>query len=369
MYKILIDENIPMAAEAFSQFGEVTLISGNEIGPQNIQNYDILLVRSVTKVNKSLLGRSTVKFVGTATIGTDHVDTEYLRENNIKFASAKGCNSQSVVEYVFSGIFAEMTKLGKKIKDTSLGIVGMGDIGSKICKLANEFGFNIIVNDPPLAKKGLLDISVDLNEVLKADIITFHVPLTKSGEDKTFHLLNSENINIIKEGSVLINSSRGAVVDNKALLECLLRRKLNVILDVWENEPEPDIELVKEVTIGTPHIAGYSFEGKVAGTKMLYDALCEFLGAKKSWTPLLPHVDNNRIFVDNSLSKEEQLAFIYNSAYNNQKDNADFRRIINLPKFDQGAYFNGLRKNYPIRRELSNYHVITSEHSISGPKS
>jgi erythronate-4-phosphate dehydrogenase len=358
MYNILVDENIPFASEAFSSFGNVTRIPGNEFTPQNIQDHDILIIRSVTRINEELLSKSKVKFVGTATIGTDHIDTEYLLNHNIEFASAKGCNSQSVAEYVFSGIFTEMSRLNRRINGTTLGIIGLGNIGSKVLKMAEEYGFKVLVNDPPLAEKGLLNNNSDLNKVLGADIITLHVPLIKEGKNRTYHLINENNLFLINEGAVFINSSRGAVVDNSALLNNLETNKTNVVLDVWENEPTPDIELVKKVNIGTPHIAGYSVEGKANGTKMIYDALCKFLEAENNWTPVLPVIEDNLIKVNSGLSKEEQLYSIFNSVYNIYNDSKLFKQEITETQAKTAEKFNLLRRNYPVRRELSNYKII-----------
>lgn len=357
MYKILVDENIPFAIEAFSRFGKVALLPGNEFTHNNIQDYDILIIRSVTKINEALLSGSKVKFIGTATIGTDHMDIDYLLKRGIAFSSAKGCNSQSVTEYLFSGIFAEMIRLNKSINETTLGIIGVGNIGSKILRMANEYGFKVLINDPPLAEKGLIKNNSALNDILKADIITLHVPLTKEGVYKTFHLLNEDNINFVKDGSILINASRGPVVDNKVLLSYLSTKHINVILDVWENEPSPNVELVRKVNIGTPHIAGYSLEGKANGTKMIYDALCKFLRIESEWTPVLPAIKDNLINVNTGLCKEEQFYSIFNSAYNIYNDSELFKQEITNAGVKAAERFNLLRKNYPARRELGNYKI------------
>ena len=282
MLKIIIDENIAFAKEAFNQFGEIDLLPGNKITNNRLKDADILIVRSVTKVDEVLLKGTPVKFVGTATIGTDHIDLDYLKKNNITFADAKGCNAYSVAEYVIVSLLHLAVKLNLQLKGKTIGIVGVGNIGSKVAAFADALGMEVLLNDPPLQRQGVKRSFVSLNEILEADIITFHVPLNKEGIDKTFHILDENKFSAIKGNTIIINSSRGAVIDNKALLKAIREKNLKVVLDVWENEPNISIDLLKEVVIGTPHIAGYSWEGKVNGTILIYNALCEYLKTQKT---------------------------------------------------------------------------------------
>ena len=267
--KITVDENIAYGKEAFSQFGDVGLLHGRKISPDSVKDSDALIVRSITKVDKSLLEGSKVKFVGTATIGKDHIDLEYLKENNITFADAAGCNAHAVKEYIFTALSDVLTKKSLKFNNLSIGIIGAGNVGSKVAYCADTLGMETIINDPPLKRKTGNKIYKELDEALRADIVTLHVPLNKEGIDKTVHLLDYERLNGLKDNCILINSSRGSVVDNDALEKIIEKKNFTVILDVWENEPGLKPGLLKKVYIGTPHIAGYSYEGKVNGTTMI----------------------------------------------------------------------------------------------------
>jgi len=223
----------------------------------------VLLVRSETKVDESLLRGNGVKFVGTATIGTDHVDVDYLGREGIAFASAPGCNSNAVVQYVFSALFTLAQRNGFKLKGKTLGVVGVGNIGSKIVRVGQKLGMNVLQNDPPRERISHDPEFRSLNELMISDFITIHVPYTKSGSDPTHHLFNGERLTAMRPGSLIVNTSRGAVVDNAALKAALTAgRPGAAVLDVWEGEPDIDIELLAKCAIGTQHIAGYSIDGR-----------------------------------------------------------------------------------------------------------
>ncbi|MBU2508592.1 MAG: 4-phosphoerythronate dehydrogenase [Bacteroidetes bacterium] len=353
--KIIADENITFAQEAFSSIGEVRLLHGRKITNEELKGADALIVRSITNVNKELLHGTNIQFVGTATIGTDHIDEKYFTEAGIKFASAAGCNSNAVKEYALNAIFDLFVKNEDNLKNKSIGIIGAGNIGSKLVKIAETMGLTIVKNDPPLKRLTGDNSYSSLEEALNCDIITFHVPLNLTGIDKTVHLLNDKNIGLIKSGAVLINSSRGSVVDNQALKNRLAQRKdFSVILDVWEEEPNPDLELLELVDIGTPHIAGYSFEGKVNGTTMIYCAVCDHFNLEKKWEPKLPRTVNALIEIKNS-GLENNLHNILNHAYPIREDDKFLREI--KKKNNISEYFDSLRKNYRYRRELNNYTV------------
>ncbi|MBU1680716.1 MAG: 4-phosphoerythronate dehydrogenase [Bacteroidetes bacterium] len=353
--KIIADENITFAQEAFSSIGEVRLLHGRKITNEELKGADALIVRSITNVNKELLHGTNIQFVGTATIGTDHIDEKYFTEAGIKFASAAGCNSNAVKEYALNAIFDLFVKNEDNLKNKSIGIIGAGNIGSKLVKIAETMGLTIVKNDPPLKRLTGDNSYSSLEEALNCDIITFHVPLNLTGIDKTVHLLNDKNIGLIKSGAVLINSSRGSVVDNQALKNRLAQRKdFSVILDVWEEEPNPDLELLELVDIGTPHIAGYSFEGKVNGTTMIYCAVCDHFNLEKKWEPKLPRTVNALIEINNS-SLENNMHNILNHAYPIREDDKFLREI--KKKNNISEYFDSLRKNYRYRRELNNYTV------------
>ncbi len=358
MLKITVDENIAYAKEAFSGLGEVTLLHGRNITPASLKDSDILIVRSITKVDKNLLMGSKIKFVGTATIGKDHIDHEYLKNNNITFADAASCNANAVEEYVFTALTEVLTENKLIFKDLSIGIVGVGNVGSKVASSASALGMKTILNDPPLKRKTGKDVYKKLNEALESDIITLHVPLNKEGVDKTYHLFDYERLNQLKDNTILINSSRGSVVDNEALVKIIDKKNLTVILDVWENEPDINSSLLQKVFIGSPHIAGYSYEGKINGTMMMYAALSRFLNKEESYSIPRVKVDNSIIEINNSGSIEESLQKIFSRIYEIRKDDINLRKILNDKKNEAGKYFDQLRKDYHLRYEFANYTVV-----------
>jgi len=361
--KITIDENIANAEEVFSGLGITGLLPGREITNETLKDSDVLIVRSITNVNEELLRGTKVKFVGTATIGSDHIDTGYLFKNNIAFADAKGCNAEAVKEYVFAALTEAANRKNLKFKDLSLGIIGAGNIGSRVVKCAEVLGIRTILNDPPLQRKTGDKIYKDLDTALQADVITLHVPLNKEGTDKTFHLFDYERLNRLKENSVLINSSRGSVIHNEALEKIINKKNLTVILDVWENEPEINSSLLEKVFIGTPHIAGYSYEGKINGTMMIYSALCRFLNKEEDYFVKMPQVENPLIELNNFESIEAGVKGIFRKIYDIRKDDSSLRKIITDLQDDRKKYFDKLRRDYPLRREFINYTIkVPEEH-------
>ena len=359
--KLIVDENIAFPKEVFSQFGEVTLCGGRKITNELLRDADSLIVRSITKVDKNLLENTKVKFVGTATIGTDHIDLSYLKEKGIAFADAQGCNANSVAEYVFTALSKIAVERKLSLKEMSIGVIGVGNVGSKVVNFAETIGLKVLKNDPPKERAGIGSGYVSLDEALGADVVTFHVPLNKEGIDKTFHLLDEKRLNGLKEGAILFNTSRGPVVDNSALLGLIDKKDLTVVLDVWEGEPRINTELLKKVYAGTPHIAGYSYEGKVNGTKMIYDALCNFTGQQAQWKPKLPDVENKEITFPGKGSLEEKLYYIFNKIYDIDLDDEKMRQLIYMDAETGGKYFDELRKTYPLRREFNNYSIVVKE--------
>ena len=359
--KIVVDENIAFAEEVFSQFGDVLPFAGRKITNAILKNADALIVRSITLVDENLLKNTKIKFVGTATIGKDHIDTNYLDENNITFADAKGCNADSVAEYVYTALLKIAVDNKLTLKDKSIGIIGVGNIGSRVANYAETLGLKVYKNDPPKQRAGERSNYVSLKEALKADIITLHVPLNKTGFDKTFHLLDEKKLNKIKSSAIIINTSRGEVIDNKALLGIIDKKHHKVILDVWEDEPLINTDLLQKVVLGSSHIAGYSLEGKVNGTKMIYDALCRFTNHLNDWKPKLPVVENNIIDVSSAKNIEEKLHFIFKLIYNIEADDSAMREMIEMDKNLRAAYFDTLRKEYPFRREFNNYTILIEE--------
>ena len=355
--KVVVDENIIFAEEAFAEFDSPYLINGRSITNKVLLDADVLIVRSITEVDENLLRNTPVKFVGTATIGTDHIDIEYLLQNKINFADAKGCNADSVAEYVFTALLKIAVDEKISLSQISIGIVGVGNIGSRVAKLAEVLGMKVLINDPPKERAGIGSGYVPLDEILKADIISLHVPLNKAGIDKTVHLLNDQNLKKIKRGGIIINTSRGPVSDNNALLNETKTKHFKLILDVWENEPDINIDLLKITKIGTAHIAGYSLEGKTNGTKIIYNSLCKNLNKKPVWEPLLKKTGETTLSIEPGETIEEKLYHLFSSIYNIERDDKKLKGIYNQGTYKIKEHFDNLRKEYAVRREFSNYTI------------
>ena len=360
--KIIADANIPFVAECFSSIGEVKVIGGREITPGIVSDADVLLVRSVTPVGADLLVGSKVRFVATATIGFDHIDIDFLRRNNIGFASAPGSNANSAAEYVIAGLLEIGRKYDIGLEGKSIGIIGVGNVGSRVAKKCSALGMQIYLNDPPLQRETGETKYLPLKELYNCDFITFHTPLTFEGVDKTYHLADEKFFKLLKEGCVFINASRGGVVDSKALKTAIRSGRLRaVVLDVWENEPNIDTVLLEMVDIGTPHIAGYSLDGKIAGMIMIYKAACEYfgLGAKFDIEDFLPEPAVGQLRIETSTdNKQDVLANAVQKIYDIREDDVRLRRVCEKAVKKRGDFFDSLRKNYPVRREFQNTQIV-----------
>ncbi len=358
---IVADENIPLLSRFFGEIGHVTQLAGRNIKAQDLANADVLIVRSVTQVNQTLLENSPVKFVGSCTIGMDHIDTQYLDQQNIRYANAPGCNANSVVEYILSclSILTETHRLDWGAM--SVGIIGYGNVGSRLAKRLDKLGIAYKACDP------LLDLSVQeqeslvsLEDVLACDIISLHVPLTKDGEYPTHYMINEHVLSQLRDDQVLINTCRGAVINNDHLLEHLRKHgRFTAILDVWENEPEVNVELAKSVLIGTPHIAGYSFDGKVAGTEMIYHALCKFLGLPLRHTSgqFLEEPPLSKMAFTSTADIDWCLHTAIRACFDVRHDHSLLQSTLSLSALERGAAFDAFRKSYRCRREFSGVKV------------
>lgn len=343
-----IDENVPYAAEAFSTLGDVKLCAGRSLNRNDLQDTDVLVVRSVTKVNARLLAGTPVRFVASATIGFDHVDLDYLREQGIGFARAPGCNAVSAAEYVLAALCHWSWLWGKPLEGRSIGIIGHGNVGSRVRQLCGRMGMRCLVNDPLLREQGVEGLH-SLEAVLACDVITLHVPLTRGGGHPTFRLLDAARVAALPADCLLLNTARGGVVDEQALLARLqAHADLDVVLDTWENEPAINLALLQHTLLGTPHIAGYSLDGKARGTEMVYRACCRFLQTAPRWESPLARVEPLRW--DTEDPRRDIL-----DAYDIRADDERLKAL--LPPLnkgvDAGACFDRLRKTYPVRREFS----------------
>ena len=349
--KILVDENMPYARELFGRTGVVVAVPGRPVPQAELDNADGLMVRSVTKVNAELLNGKPVKFVGTATAGTDHIDEDYLQGAGIAFSAAPGCNAIAVVEYVFSALLLLAERDGFLLKDRTVGIVGVGNVGGRLQARLEALGIRTLLCDPPRADQGDEGEFLPLSTLVKeADILTFHTPLFKQGAYKTLHMADEALMMALKPGTILINACRGPVVDNAALLNVLQKRDdLSVVLDVWEPEPELSLPLLDKVDIATAHIAGYTLEGKARGTTQVFEAWTQFLGQPQqvALDTLLPAPEFGRITLHGELD-QPTLKRLVHLVYDVRRDDAPLRAVAAVP-----GEFDRLRKNYLERREWS----------------
>jgi erythronate-4-phosphate dehydrogenase len=357
--KILADKNIPFVEKCFSSIGTVQLSAGRDMDPEMVRNADVLLVRSVTKINEQLLEGSTVKFVATATIGTDHIDEDYLAEKSIGFASAPGSNANSVAEYVTAGLLNAAQRAGTTLQNKKIGIIGCGNVGSRVQDKAAAMGMVTVANDPPLERQTGQDKYRPIEEIHSCDFVTVHTPLTFEGTDKTYHLCDKAFFDSLKTGCIFINTSRGAVVDTDALKMNLADGPVDrAVLDVWENEPRIDTGMLELAELASPHIAGYSFDGKVAGMIMIYRAACGFFGIepKHQANDFLTAPQKPEIEIDPKGKSDHQLlAEAVAEVYDITADDADMRKMLDMNNQDERAgYFDSLRKKYRIRREFQN---------------
>ena len=353
--KIVADANIPLLAGAFGALGRVHALPAEAITPQTVADADVLLVRSVTRVDAPLLDGSRVRFVATATIGTDHIDLEYLASRGVGFAGAQGSGARSVAEYVMAAMAVVAARRGIRMTGQVLGIVGVGNVGGRLARMAEALGMTVIRNDPPLARRTRDPCYVPIDALADADVVTLHVPLTREGPDATFHMIDAPLLAGLKRGVTLINTSRGAVADTDALKAAIGSGSIGpLVLDVWENEPNIDAELLKQVDLATPHIAGYSYDGKVNGTRMVLEALCRHFGLQREWdpTPLMPPAAHPRVALLAGLTVDEAVGGAITAAYDIEADDARLRKMLARAAEERGDYFTSLRRGYPIRREF-----------------
>jgi len=359
--KIIADENIPCVEQAFASLGEVRLLPGRGMPAAQLRDADVLLVRSVTRVDAALLADSAVRFVGSATIGFDHIDRDYLQQRGIGFATAPGSNATSAAEYVVSALMVLSQQQGFELAGKHVGIIGCGNVGSRVRKKLSALGMHCRVNDPPRQVRGIEDDYCSLAEVVQSDIVTVHVPLEQGGEHPTRHLVNAALLQQLPQGTILINTSRGAVADNHALYQVLVQRPdLSVVLDVWEGEPAINAALLQQVELGTPHIAGYSIDGKLRGTEMIYRAACDYFDQLAAWQvhdALAPAAAHElRLAAGDTAFKTIRKAVL--STYDVRQDDARLRATLALPDTVRALAFDRLRKDYPPRREFAESGVL-----------
>lgn len=355
--KIICATNIPFANEAFGALGSLQIMSPPEITNTVVRSADILIVRSTLKVNSGLLSGSRVRFVGTCTIGNDHLDIGWLEKNGINWHAAPGCNANSVAEYVVVSLLTLAARRRLSLQGKTIGIIGVGNVGRLVVKKAEALGMRAVLNDPPLFDATGNESYRPLDEVLaNSDIISVHVPLTRNGKHPTFHLAGADLFDRMKPAGIFINAARGAVMHSESFLEARAKGILaNAVIDCWEGEPVFRLDVLGAADIATPHIAGHSFEGKVMGTAIIYRQLCEFLGIKPDWNPepCLQSSPAPEITFDAAgLPEEEALLKIARAVYDVEADDRDFRARACSDAATRGKNFEMMRTNYHMRREF-----------------
>ncbi len=352
---IVVDSKNPFLADALAGIAEVRQLDTAAITHEVLRDADAVVVRSETRVGEPLLRNTRVQFVGTATIGTDHVDTAYLQRSGIGFASAPGSNANSVAEYVAAALLETAARLHISLKNRILGVVGVGNVGSRVVRVGRALGMQILQNDPPVARKTGGRDFVSLDAIMEADVVSLHVPLTRTGDDPTFHLFNRERLFRMKRRSVLLNTSRGAVVEGRGLHSALTAGHLAAaVLDVWEGEPDIDPLLLGTVLIGTPHIAGYSFDGKVNAARAMFESIVRHFGVARQWPDpaAMPSPRAGRIELSPLTDWQEELRRVINCCYSIGEDDRRLRELLALPDGARGAEFRSQRAHYPVRREF-----------------
>jgi erythronate-4-phosphate dehydrogenase len=352
--KIIIDDKIPYIHGAFEPFAEVVYLPGSKTTAEVVKDADAIITRTRTKCNEALLSGSLVKIIASATIGYDHIDTAYCDRAGIKWTNAPGCNAKSVEQYIASVLMVMAESKALSLAGMTIGIVGVGNVGSKVARLAEILGMRVLLNDPPRARaegeKGFVGLEKILDE---SDIITLHVPLNLDGIDATVHLANEVLFSRMSRKPIFINSCRGEVVKTAALKQAIRTGQISgSVVDCWENEPEIDIELLNLVDLATPHIAGYSRDGKAKGTEMSVQTVSRFLGlGSKNWKASnVEKPASSEIFIDGTgMSIQQIVSGAILATYDIREDDARLRASVTT--------FEKQRGDYPVRREFPAFTV------------
>jgi erythronate-4-phosphate dehydrogenase len=359
---IALDQAMPYWEEAFSKLGEIRLFSGNDLKPEIIRDADALIARSVTPVRAPLLDHSSVRFVAAACAGIDQIDRTYLKKREVAFGYAAGCNADAVSEYIVTALHVMAARRGWDLRSKSLAVIGVGNVGSRVARKACALGMEVLLCDPPLH-----DLTGDtryqsFEDVLKADILSFHVPLLRDGPYPTWHMMDRRALDCLKPEQILINSSRGAVVDNQELKYALQEKRIaGAVLDVWEGEPRIDYSLLELVDIGTPHLAGTTLDGKIKATEMVRDEFCRFFGMKASGNMNELYPNPQKVLPENGKSNQDVILSVLQQIFSLTQHDADLRALGAFTKERAAANFEQLRIRQVLRPEFHHFVVEIEE--------
>lgn len=349
--KIVVDRNIRGAEETFGRHGELVPMEGRAIRRADLADADLLIVRTATRVDADLLQGTPVGFVGTTSIGTDHMDIPWLESAGIGWANAPGCNADSAAQYTLAMIWLACERLGRDLRQQRVGIIGRGNVGSRLQKLLAALDVETLANDPPLADRGFSGL-VDQTAVLGCDIVSLHVPLTDSGPYPTRSMIGSEQLARMPRGGLLVNAARGNVVEGASLLKAVRDGTVHAALDCWPNEPRLNHELLERTVVATPHVAGYSDDGKRNGTRIVYQAFCAWAGL----APVGRVADGQRLALVIK-DAESALAEALEAACFVPRHDQALRSLADLPMKTRASGFDALRKDYPYRRDFHGWSV------------
>lgn len=351
--QIAVDQNITGVAETFAHHGEVLPVDGRNLRREQLRHTKALIVRSVTKVDSGLLEHTPVEFVGSTTIGTDHLDTNWLEQNGITWASAPGCNANSAAQYTMAMMLLASRRIGFELSKSKIGIVGYGNVGSRLCHLIQALGLpGPVLNDPPLAKTGHPGLS-GLDQIMQCDVISFHVPLSTTGADATFGMVDAKFLSRLPPYTLLVNTARGKLIKAGALLDWLRSGRGFAALDVFPEEPYVGGELLEACTVATPHVAGYSLDGKLAGTLMVYERFCQWL---KVTPPPEPQLFMSALEMHGPPPGHYATpAELILACCPVERDDRNLRESAGLEPTGRATHFDALRRDYPARRDFSGW--------------
>ncbi len=363
---ILCSSSVTYGKDAFSSLGQVRVKEGRAITSEDLADVDLVAIRSTTPVRAEAIAGSPVRFVGTATIGIDHMDTDYFDANDIRWCHAPGCNAVSVAEYMTSVWLCLAAEHGVALEGQTLGVVGVGQVGSRVARKGQALGMRVLLNDPPKEADGISAAAASglpgaeystLDAMLaEADIVTIHVPLTDEGPYATRQMVDDDFCDTLKTGAVFINAARGSVTSSDALIRAVDSGRIaHAVIDTWEGEPCCRLDLMQRVRLASPHIAGYGFDGKVRGTEMVYAEACACLGVTPSWTPeaLLPAPVVPEIVVSSPAATRDAFLWqVVRQTYDVREDDARMRELSVPDETERAQGFDTQRKTYPVRREF-----------------